>query len=262
MKKGKGFITAGMLALIFSMASCGPKANPAKDFRRKANDQGGITITGYVGQSQTVVIPGKLDGKAVTEIGKEAFASGDSHPRLTSVTIPNSVTTIWQWAFYDNLLTSVTIPDSVTSIGYQAFSKNKLTSVTIPNSVTYLSGFSDNQLTSVTIGNSVTNIGESAFSGNQLTSVTIPDSVTGIDNKVFYDNQLTSVIIPNSVTRIGESAFSSNQLISITIPAIPNTWIGGDPFGSTSFESLYRGNGGQAGTYTRPSTDSTEWTRK
>ncbi|MDR0641022.1 MAG: hypothetical protein LBG07_01015, partial [Treponema sp.] len=35
-----------------------------------------------------------------------------------------------------------------------------------------------------------------------------------------------------------------------------------DSFGSKSFEDLYKSNGGQAGTYTRPSTDSTEWTRK
>ncbi len=57
---------------------------------------------------------------------------------LTSVTIPNSVTSIGDGAFSDcSGLTSVTIPDSVTSIGDYAFSScTGLTSVTIPDSVT------------------------------------------------------------------------------------------------------------------------------
>jgi len=56
----------------------------------------------------------------------------------TSVTIPDSVTSIGNSAFADCCsLTSVTIPDSVMSIGYYAFEDcKKLTSVTIPDSVT------------------------------------------------------------------------------------------------------------------------------
>jgi hypothetical protein len=51
--------------------------------------------------------------------------------------IPNSVTSIGDWAFYQcENLTSLTIPNSVTSIGKSAFYKCKnLTSITIPNSV-------------------------------------------------------------------------------------------------------------------------------
>ncbi len=61
-----------------------------------------------------------------------------SNSSITSVIIPNSVTTIGENAFSDcSGLTSVTIPDSVTSIGRDGFSYcGSLTSVTIPNSVT------------------------------------------------------------------------------------------------------------------------------
>ena len=160
---------------------------------------------------------------SVTSIGDYAFyrCSG-----LTSVHIPNSVTSIGDFAFYGcSGLTSVTIPNSVTSIGSYAFDGcSGLTSVTIPNSVEsigdvafgYCSG-----LTSVTIGNSVTSIGNYAFlccSG--LTSVTIPNSVTSIGHSAFSCcSGMTSVTIGSSVTSIGNGAFDSClALTSVTIP--------------------------------------------
>ncbi len=110
-------------------------------------------------------------------------------------------------------LTSVTIPNSVTSIGMSAFSGcSGLTSVTIPNSVTSIgmSAFSDcSGLTTITIGNSVKSIGERAFQGcTGLTSITIPNSVTSIGESAFYKcTGLTSITIGNSVTSIGNWAF-------------------------------------------------------
>ena len=110
---------------------------------------------------------------------------------MTSVSIPNSVTSIGDAAFYGcSGLNSVTIPNSVTSIGGHAFcSCSGLTSVTIPNSVTSIGdwAFQDcSGLTSVTIPNSVTSIGYSAFRNcSGLTSVTIGNSVKSIDDEAF-----------------------------------------------------------------------------
>ena len=90
---------------------------------------------------------------------------------LTSVTFPNSVTSIGEWAFYNcSGLTSVTIPNSVTSIGEWAF-------------------YNCSRLTSVTIGNSLTSIGKHAFDCENLTTVvSLIENPYKIGNDVFSQN--------------------------------------------------------------------------
>ncbi len=148
---------------------------------------------------------------AIIETSSNTLISG-----CINTTIPNSVTSIGQSAFWNcSGLTSVTIPESVTSIGDLAFVYcSDLTSVIIPNSVTSIgnSVFADcSGLTSVTIPESVTSIGQSAFrycSG--LTSVIIPESVTSIGKEAFsYCSGLTSITIPESVTSIGDGVFQA-----------------------------------------------------
>ena len=179
---------------------------------------------------------------------------------LTSVTIPNTVTSIGERAFEGcGSLNSITIPSSVTSIDFGAFSScGSLESIVvengntkydsrnnckaiietesniliagckntiIPNSVTSIgiSAFSGCRgLPSVTIPNSVTSIGDGAFRGcSGLISVTIPNSVTSIGNSTFSGcSGLTSVTIPNNVTSIGDFAFAGCS--GLTTVTIPN----------------------------------------
>ena len=174
-----------------------------------------VTFKGYNynSYSGSVAIPSQVTygtTYSVTSIGKYAFRDCSG---LTSVTIPNSVTSIGESAFYKSSVTSVTIGNSVTSIGESAFwDCSGLTSVTIPNSVTKIGDhafYGCTGLTSVTIPNSVTTIGNWAFGDcSGLTSVTIPNSVTSIGESAFGRcSGLTSVTIPNSVTKIDDNAF-------------------------------------------------------
>ena len=185
---------------------------------------------------------------------------------LVSYTIPDTVTTICDRAFYwCHGLTSLTIPNSVTSIGNETFDLcQKLTSLTIPNSVTSIGDgafYGCSRLTSLTIPNSVSSIGDGAFYDcSSLTSLTIPNSVTSIGNRAFKKcSSLTSLTIPESVTSIGDSAFENcENLTSLTIPdsvtsigdsafagcsnltslTIPNslTMIGANPFGGLTLQ--------------------------
>ena len=160
---------------------------------------------------------------SVTSIGNNAFEGCSS---LTSITIPNSVTSIGVSTFEGcSGLTSITIPNSVTYIGTRAFDGcSSLTSITIPNSVTYINDYvfyGCSSLTSITIPNSVTSIGKDAFHNcSSLTSITIPNSVTSIGKDAFRNcSSLTEVTIPNSVTTIGKDTFyGCSSLASVTIP--------------------------------------------
>ena len=117
-------------------------------------------------------------------IGEGAFA----YSGLTSFNIPSTVSQIEDFTFeYTLNLTSISIPNSVTHIGDYAFERSGLPSVSIPNSVTSIgeSAFYRSQLSSVTIPASVTSIGEDTFYESQLSSVTIPASVTSIGDSAF-----------------------------------------------------------------------------
>jgi len=190
--------------------------------------------------------------------------------RLTSVTIPSSVTTIGYWSFARSGLTSVTIPSSVTTIEDYAFGEcNSLTSVTLSRKTTigedaFPSGakltYSDpapatsdfemsgttlvkynGNAVNVTIPSNVTVIGDKALRNKYLTGVTIPNGVTVIGNDSFRWNKLTSVTIPNSVTSIGEGAFWDNKLTSVTIPDNVN-FIGESAFQENQLTSVNFGS--------------------
>ena len=181
-------------------------------------------------------------GDGITTIGVVAFGLCES---LTSVTFPNSVTTIGASAFSGSGLTSVTFPNSVTTIGEDVFFGCKsLTSVVLSNSLTTIGGqafLGCTSLTSITIPNSVTTIGVSAFTlCESLTSITmIPGSVTEIGSEAFaYCKSLETVTIPNSVKTIGEYAFygcSALKTVSVawSLPlSVPeNIFYGSDNLG-------------------------------
>ena len=175
------------------------------------------------------------------------FNEGEGYlnSRLTSINIPNSVTSIGDSAFYNctNLI-SANIPNSVTSIGSDAFF-NVLnvnyngTATGSPWNANCINGYVENNIVyannaktqlvgisklysgSINIPNSVINIGEYSFSGcTGLTSINIPNSVINIGVYSFsHCTGLTFITIPDSIISIENAAFSScTGLTSITIP--------------------------------------------
>jgi hypothetical protein len=138
----------------------------------------------YTGSSQNLSIPSTLDGLTVTSIGDSSFINCNG---LTSVTIPNSVINIGNYAFQGLSLTSVMIGNGVTNIGNYAFQSVSLTSVTIPNSVTNIGigAFHGWSLTSVMIGNDVNRIGALAFGSSPLNTIVFTGNAPNADVHAF-----------------------------------------------------------------------------
>ena len=145
---------------------------------------------------------------------------------LTSIIVPNSVTSIGEGAFSGCiLLFKIIISNSVTSIGDLAFmDSNALSHIVISNSVTSIGDgtfYGCSSLTNIVIPDSVTSIGDIAFSGcRSLSNIVIPDSVTSIGDYVFEGcTSLSNIVIPNNVTSIGSNAFKNcSSLSNIVIP--------------------------------------------
>ena len=139
-------------------------------YKITSNSTNEVALVKVENSALTVDIPSQviIEGKTYTctRIENNVFMG---LKRMTSVTIPNSITIIGESAFYGcSGLNSISIPNSVTSIGEHAFYEcSSLTAITIPNSVTSISDGAFaycKGLTYITIPNSVTSIRDYAFS--------------------------------------------------------------------------------------------------
>ena len=202
-------------------------------------------VTGVEPAEGNLLIPSELEGCPVTGIESNAFSDCR---RLTSVTIPGSMTSIGGYAFYGcSGLTSVTILGNVTndwsSSAYAPFNYcTNLTTLVLGEKMSKIGDFMFyccRGLTNVVMGNGVTSIGDYAFYVcSNLTRMEIPDSVMSIGDNAFSGCRgLNSLTIPNSVTSIGEKAFSScSGLKRVTILGnVMNDWREPEPPSYSSF---------------------------
>lgn len=173
---------------------------------------------------------GVVDGWLVYSDNTRTTLLSCSTAAQGEIILPNSVTTIGNYAFYRCLgVTSVTIPNTVTAIGENSFSNCGITSVTIPASITSFgdwafSGCRD--LKTVIFPENLTVIGNYMFDRCvNLTSVNIPNSVTVIGPQAFYGCQnLISVKVPDGVTSVGNFAFSEVMNIEYSGTLFGRPW--------------------------------------
>lgn len=198
------------------------------------NEGGTYTLTGLTDTGLTeVYIPQYFDGKPVTEIAENAFASGSD---ITEIFVPASISAIGKGAFAGcTALQSLTVPFignargaegeaallgwlfsdtqmSGCTLVYQYYSEYGMSAAYIPDSLAEI------------IVTDAENIGYGAFSSvTSLQSVSITANVLG--DRAFYDcASLTEIELCSGITAIGQSAFARCvALQEIAIPASVQT---------------------------------------
>ena len=174
-----------------------------------------VTINQYKGKSTAVVIPEKINGKPVTGISETAFQESDySAVRITSVVIPETVTSIGRLAFaYCKFLRTLEIQgNGLKTIGNQAFDQySSLQSVKLPGTVQSMGEYAFagcQTMTSINIPVDLVSVGLSPFSGcSNLQYVTIDEGATILPSFA-YRSSLKAIVLPLSITTIEESQFS------------------------------------------------------
>lgn len=148
-----------------------------------------------------------LNGKPVTSVAVPQDVTALNYTfrgfkDLTQVTLPDSLTSIGDYAFYScSSLVSISIPDGVTEIGNSAFCGcSKLINASVGGGVTVIDKYafdSCSSLVRIAIPDSVTSIGGWAFSGcSSLASITIGSGVASIGSQAFWGcSSLTDVYL-------------------------------------------------------------------
>lgn len=220
--------------------------NPASDFEYKENNEnskGGIAITKYVGTDTTVIIPGTIDGKTVTVIGKSAFSGNKT---ITSVIMPDSITMIGTGAFSGcYLLSTVVLSNSLEQIDYEAFATCKsLSNITLPDSLICIGEdafMSCKALKHITLpANCFSSVstGSGIFSRSGLETVEFAEGVPYIPRSAFYNTNLKEVVIPDSVTHISEGAFQNCEKLEKITLSKAITSIEGFAFENTNLKEV------------------------
>lgn len=159
----------------------------------------------------SVVLP-----ETLKTIGNWAFALNGAltyQAEMTSIHFPEGLESIGNMAFQYSKLTTVSIPDSVTTMGMGAFTTSaNLTSVKLSKNVTDIPdgaflGGDNTKIETLVIPEGVKTIGNKAFNGVRVENLTLPSTLTTIGDYAFQNHQLTKLEISSNVTKIGKYAF-------------------------------------------------------
>lgn len=211
--------------------------SPAEDFVFREDDDG-VTVIGYNGSDETVVVPAVLGGKSVVCIATEAFAGNQNTKTLV---LPNGLLRVSEKALgtvkrkrEKSALETVILPETVIELGGRAFRNFiNLKTVNIPDSVVLFGGrlFENcSSLKSIRLTKAMFNReaeglkdreyenGIAMFNNSGIESAEIPKGVTEIPTEMFQGTPLESVKLPKGLKIIGRGAFAGTMLTDIELP--------------------------------------------
>lgn len=197
----------------------------------------GYAVTGYQGTDRKISIPERYEGQPIVAIYANAFKNS----KITSVTIPSTVTYIGDYAFEGSNISSITISENVTYIGKGAFRECGLLSTVEYNAVNCEAGwiYSANPWSNPTI--------EPIFDYCYVTKIEIGSAVETIPAYLFaYCSTVKTVTIPENVKVINYGAFlDCSKLNTVNYNAIKAEAVcktnstKGYPFSIAIFDNCY-----------------------
>lgn len=164
------------------------------------------------------------------QFGADLYINGEKE---TLIKIPEGITEVKPYVFARNwtndetktAITSIQLPDTVTSVGENAFAYNYLQSINIPNSVTVIGkkAFAGNNFSTIEIPENVNTIENGAFMAcKKLQKIKLPDAAQKLGTTLFANCiKLTDAELPQGIETITESMFSG--CTSLTHFIVPDT---------------------------------------
>jgi fibronectin type 3 domain-containing protein len=217
------FLTITMLLSIIVVAPITVNASEDDltygDFQYKIEDDNSCTITDYDGMASSLSIPSAINGHTVKQIDTGALSDNRI---ITSVTIPNGVTTIGFSAFNGCIkLEKIKFSSNLDTVCENAFNNtkwfnNQSNGLVYVGKVAYKYKGDMPRNTKITVKSDTVSISESAFKDcANLTAILIPSSVKHIDKYAFYNCQgLTKLNFNDGIERIENDAFGSCEKLT------------------------------------------------
>ncbi|MBQ4561356.1 MAG: leucine-rich repeat domain-containing protein [Clostridia bacterium] len=182
--------------------------------------EGGVKVTLYNGEAQSIVVPAEIDGKPVVTIADGAIPQSTLHAFTTVSGLEVIEAEACSNAFG---LLNITLSDTILDLGKDAF-ENVLFTETDGDFVT----FADEILLSYTgsaaevaVPEGIRFVGAESFLENEaLTKITLPEGVQSIGNAAFkLCENVTEYNIPSTTLKICDSAFQGiRHITALHIP--------------------------------------------
>lgn len=204
MKRFAGLILVFVM-LLAALPALADTTRTSGDFRYTLKSNGTATIVGYTGSGDSIIIPQMLDGYTVTAIGDSAFKHQYSFGKnYSSVTLPDTIKSIGEFAFWNTNITSINLPDGLEDIGKGAFVGC--------NSITYR--MSANHPTFAVIEGALYNKSQKKLIWGKE-GAKIPEGIKIIGDYACYEvpncgiNE-NGIVLPSTIEEIGDYAFYGN----------------------------------------------------
>lgn len=192
--------------LLTALPAMADNVRTSGDFQYTIKGNGTATIVRYTGPVGDVIFPNLIDGYTITSIGDSAFDYSDrsvNNKHGGTITLPNTITSIGEKAFFGFPFTTINLPDSLEYIGYGAFA-GFVHDFRISNNHPYFA----------VIDGSLYNKAEKellyGYSGGR-SDVVIPEGIVSIGDYAYYNRVLWNFKIPSTVQRIGNYAYSGTS---------------------------------------------------